>query len=329
MRTAYLGSFGYGNLGDELCLIEALRAFPSAEAFAYSEDPEWTMRCVPGLAGTFFEYAGMLARRPQRLVVGGGAVGSRAYFRLILPHLARAQAELGTRCHIHNIGVARMGRAAEWLPERGAEALAGLASFTVRDPRSAELVMEWEAGILPGIVPFPEVALPADSTLAEALLPQGRPLLGVSVTSGARIWRCLDHGAERVRALLARFPDHALVPVVSTIHRLSAEEQDHEGFRRFHASFCPERPVVAPELADPAFWRAEMTPLRLKGIIARLDVLISQRKHNCIHAIGAGVPVIGLQVARDDSLRRTFGTLAPLLSPGSFCLGLPDPPQGT
>ncbi len=200
MRTAYLGSFGYGNLGDELCLIEALRAFPSAEAFAYSEDPEWTMRCVPGLAGTFFEYAGMLARRPKRLVVGGGAIGSRAYFRLILPHLARAQAELGTRCHIHNIGVARMGRAAEWLPEGGAEALAGLASFTVRDPRSAELVMEWEAGILPGIVPFPEVALPADPTLAEALLPQGRPLLGVSCHLGARIWRCLDHGAERVRA---------------------------------------------------------------------------------------------------------------------------------
>ncbi|MCS6932493.1 MAG: polysaccharide pyruvyl transferase family protein [Acetobacteraceae bacterium] len=327
MRTAHLGSFGYGNLGDELCLLEAMRAFPSAEAFAFSEDPEWTMRCVPGLAGTFFEFAGMFARQPRRVVVGGGAVGTRVYFRHILPHLARAQAELGSLCHVHNIGVARMGRAAEWLPERGEEALSRLASFTVRDPRSAELVMEWVLGLLPGLTGYPESSLPADPALAEALLPRGRPLLGISVTSGARIWRCLDAAAERVRALLARFPDHALVPVVSTIHRLSPEEQDHEGFRRFHASFCPERPVVAPELADPAFWRAEMTPLRLKGVIARLDALISQRKHNCIHAIGAGVPAIGLQVARDDSLRRTFGALAGRLAPGSDCLGLPDPPE--
>jgi hypothetical protein len=51
--TAYLGAYGYGNLGDELCLIEAMQAFPATQAHALSPDPEWTRRCVPALAGCF------------------------------------------------------------------------------------------------------------------------------------------------------------------------------------------------------------------------------------------------------------------------------------
>ena len=34
MRTAFIGAYGYGNLGDELCLIEAMGEFPPTEAFA-------------------------------------------------------------------------------------------------------------------------------------------------------------------------------------------------------------------------------------------------------------------------------------------------------
>lgn len=324
MRTAFLGAYGYGNLGDELCLIEAMRAFPSGECFAFTQDPDWTMRCVPGLAGTFFEDSGLLARRPARVVMGGGFIGEPVYMQTNLPGVAAAQRQ-GAITHIHNIGVSRMGRAADWAPEGGIEALRRLASFTVRDPRSAELVLEWDLGIIPGLTRYPEKSVPADPSLADALLPRGVPLLGVSVTHSARMWRCLEHGAERVRALLAQFPDHALVPVVSTIHRLAPEERDDEGFRRFHATFCPERPVVAPELAEPGFWRAELTPQRLKGVVARLAVLVTQRKHNAIHAIGSGVPVQGIHIARDDSLPRTFQALADSLPEGSACHPFPDP----
>lgn len=324
MRTAFLGAYGYGNLGDELCLMEAMRAFPSAACYAFSQDPDWTMRCVPGLAGTFFEESGLLARRVPRIVIGGGFIGEKVFLQTQLPSVALAQRQ-GAAVHIHNIGVSRLGRAADWAPEGGIEAIRRLASFTVRDPRSVEMVLDWDLGIIPGLTRYPEKSIPADPSLADALLPRGVRLLGVSVTHSARMWRCLEHGADRVRALLDRFPDHALVPIVSTIHRMAREERDNEGFRRFHATFCPDRPVIAPELADPDVWRAELTPQRLKGIIARLDVLISQRKHNAIHAIGAGVPVIGIHVARDDSLPRCIQALADCLPEGSACIALQDP----
>ena len=51
MRTAFIGAYGYGNLGDELCLIEAMQEFPPGEppsggAFAFTQNPAWTNRCV-------------------------------------------------------------------------------------------------------------------------------------------------------------------------------------------------------------------------------------------------------------------------------------------
>jgi hypothetical protein len=79
-------------------------------------------------------------------------------------------------------------------------------------------------------------------------------------------------------------------------------------------------------LLDPAHWRRAVTPRNLKGLIARCDALISQRKHNAVHAIGAGVRVIGLHPLEDDSLRRTFVALTHRLAPGSRCVGLDAPP---
>ncbi|MFT8244790.1 polysaccharide pyruvyl transferase family protein [Roseomonas sp. BN140053] len=323
MRTAFIGAYGYGNLGDELCLLEARQEFPAAEAFAFTQNPDWTHHCVPGLAGTFANLEEMLATDPQRVVYGGGGIGGRADFEEYLPWLAAAL-DRGIETHIHNIGVARVGGEG-WPHPLLARVMHDLASFSVRDHRSVDMVAEWGLSVVPQVTRYPERNIPPEHDLADAILPRGRPLLGVSIINTDLMARMMEADGDTVRALLNRFPDHAIVPICSTLHVVSDEEDDGSGFHRFARMFLGEREIVCPHLTTREFWSAEVTPRRLKGIVSRLDTLVSQRKHNCIHGLGAGVPTIGLAPMEDDSVRRVFVTLANQLPPGSHCIGLEAP----
>lgn len=321
--TAFLGAYGFGNLGDELCLIEAMRAFPGGEAHALSADPDWTRRCVPGLAGCFREGPEMLALAPARIVFGGGMFGVSEAFAAWMPWMARAM-RAGASIHLHNLGVARIKNDLRWLDGDARELLAKLAGFTVRDYLSFEMVAEAGLG-MPRITFYPEADIEPEFDLADALLPRGGRLLGISIISSPLMARCLAHDAARVRALLEEFGDHAVVPIVSTVHAETPDEDDLRGVTEFLRGILPEAPVAALALLDRGFWRAELTPRRLKGLIARCAALITQRKHNAIHAIGAGTRVIGLHPLEDDSLRRTFVALAQRLPAGSRCVGLDAP----
>jgi hypothetical protein len=321
--TAYLGAYGFGNLGDELCLLEAMQAFPATRAYALSPDPDWTRRCVPALAGCFREGPEMLALAPDRIVFGGGMFGLSQAFAAWMPWMAQAQEE-GVEIHLHNLGMARIKSDLRWLDATARRVIANLASFTVRDYVSFEMVAEAALGRLPRLTFFPEADIPAEHDLAEALLPRGdgRKLLGLSIIGTRHMQSCLQADAARVRETLAPFADHAIVPIVSTVHMDSAEEDDAAGTAAFIRDFLPEAEIAAPILLDRDHWRAELTPPRLKGLIARCDVLVTQRKHNAVHAIGAGTRVIGLHPIEDDSLRRTFVALNHRLPPGSRCVGL-------
>lgn len=323
-RTAFLGAYGFGNLGDELCLIEAMAAFPGGEGHAVSADAAWTLRCAPGLRGCFTEPAELLALAPRRIVFGGGMFGIPDAFRAWMPTLAEAGAA-GAEIHFHNLGVSRIKFALDWLDDAARGVFARAASFTVRDYVSFEMVAEAGLGRLPRISFYPEADVAPDPALADALLPAGRRLLGLSIIPLEEMRACLRHDAARVRAVLAEFADHAIVPIASTVHRDMAREDDIAGIADMLAAFLPAAAIAAPQLLDRGFWRAELTPARLKGLIARCDALVSQRKHNAIHAIGAGVRVIGLHPRDDDSLRRTFVALSHRLPPGSACIGLDAP----
>jgi len=321
MRTAFLGAYGYGNLGDELCLMEALRSFPTDDAHAFSVRPDWTRRCVPGLAGCFGNGGEMLALQPRRVVFGGGMFGVTEAFQAWMPFLVEAEAA-GAEIHLHNLGVAWLLRDLGWLDDAARGVIRRAASFTVRDYLGVERVAEAGFGRLPRISLFPEADIPADPSLADALLPRDRKLLGISIIPMPLMRDCLRHEAALVRALLAEFAGHAVVPVVSTIHVDSIFEDDLVGCLEVLRDFLPDAEIAAPALTDRAHWRAEMTPARLKGLIARCDTLVTQRKHNAVHAIGAGVRVIGLHPLEDNSLRRTFVALEHRLPPRSRCVGL-------
>jgi hypothetical protein len=215
--TAFLGAYGYGNLGDELCLMEAMHAFPTDQAHALSVDPDWTMRCVPGLVGCFRSGEAMLALQPHRVVFGGGMFGVPSAFRAWMPFLAEA-ASRGAEIHMHNLGVGWPPGQQHWLDDTARAVFARVASFTVRDYAGFERVARGGFGPVPRISFFPETGIPAAFDLADALLPRGIPLLGVSIIPSAEMRAGLAHDAARVHALVAGFRAHTVVPIVSTVH---------------------------------------------------------------------------------------------------------------
>lgn len=321
MRTLFLGSYGFGNLGDELCLIEAMTAFPSTEAIAFSVDPDYTKKCT-GVERYIQDRSEILRVNPDRIVLGGGGVGFFPSIRDSL-HWMRDGWKRGAQCHIHNIGVANMDDLG-WLleDELVVKMLGDLSSCSVRDDISRYLMRSWPVPMHPAITLYPERTLPADKALlAEFNLKP--PILGISIMGTRAMKRALEANTDRVSRYLQRFSGWSVMPIVSTVHGYDPEEDDIEGFEFFRKRFLRAFEVVGKQMLDRKWLRANLTPLRLKGIIGALTHLLSQRKHNVIHAVGTEVPMTGIFPGDDDSIMRIYYSLRNHLPISSDVVALP------
>jgi hypothetical protein len=304
VKTLFLGSYGFGNLGDELCLLEAMKSFPSDEVIAFSVNPEYTRLCTG--VSRFIRYRAEIADlQVERIVLGGGGVGFFPSIRDSL-HWMRDGWERGAKCHIHNIGVAHM-------PELG--------SCSVRDHISWHLMKSWPVKLNPQITFYPEKKLPADDTLKSLFSGHG-PVLGISIIGTRAMRHAMDANAKKIEEYLHRFSGWQIAPIVSTVHGFDEQEDDIAGFEYFRSRFLRNFQVVGEELLDREWLRHNITPLKLKGLIGSLDRLLSQRKHNCIHAIGSGVPFTGIFPGDDDSILRIFYSLRDEISMGSDFISL-------
>jgi hypothetical protein len=315
MRTVFLGSYGYGNLGDELCLIEAMQAFPSSEAHVWSNDPAFTAHAIGPrpVASIFKDRRAVADIRPDRVVLGGGGVGTLPMFADFLEMMA-ASAHHDPEFHIHNIGVANIvGQ--QWMTDAVRLVLGRLASLSVRDTVSVTIVERWGLGLKPRLTRYPErKAIPIRDWPFK--LPEGK-LLGLSMTSQPIMARSVEQNEPLLKSLFDAYPDHVIVPVVSTVHPTAADEKDEAGFRHLVQTLGLSGRTAMLELLQPETWRTMLDVDRLRALVARLDVLVSQRKHNCVHAFGTGVPAIGLHPNADDSLSRLFNTVAAEVPVGS------------
>lgn len=89
------------------------------------------------------------------------------------------------------------------------------------------------------------------------------------------------------------------------------------------AALLPDAPLLLPTIEEPAFWRQDMTPARLKGLVARCDLVLTNRDLLAAYAASCNVPVIGLQDGPDRRIASCMATLANALAPGSALMSLP------
>jgi polysaccharide pyruvyl transferase WcaK-like protein len=322
LKTLFLGSYGFGNLGDELCLIEAMQAFPSSETWAYSDDRAFTRSGVPGIQHFIRERPEIKVLKPERVVLGGGGVGFFPSIRDSL-HWMDDAFRLGAQCHIHNIGVARMEDLSWAESVQVQRVLNGLTSCSVRDDMSWFAMKLWPAKLPSiGITQYPERLLPGDDALVK-LLPKQSRLLGISLTGQGLMRRALQANQERVIAKLAPYRGYSVVPIISTVSLKDPEEDDVAGFEVFRKLFLGNFDIVCPQFLEKTWWRKNMTPLRLKGLIGGLDIIFTQRKHNLIHAISTQTPAVGIFPAIDDSIARIFFSLRDRMPLNSSQLALP------
>ena len=320
--SVFLGGFGFGNLGDEACLKTSYDIYKGDINCVFTHN-----KLITSKAATFDFYFSDIEdvfniyKDIDTVCIAGGGVGFNPSLKDNLDWALRCMNH-GAKLYIHNIGIGKVGH--EWLEKWPAlkYPLLNATEFSVRDYRSRAEVLSWGLDINPEISHYPEKNLSVSKKLKKNI-PVGK-YLGLSVTNRQKLWEHISANKEVIRILLSQFSEHRILPIVSTIHAYDAEEHDNVGFLKFCDEFNLKDRITFPEVCNYDFWLKNTGPEDVKYMISRCDFLISARKHNIIHAIGTGVPFVGIFEHSNDSIPRVFQTLFPEIPKSSSLYPLYD-----
>lgn len=306
MKVAFLGSYGFGNLGDELCLFESFKKYSSEQNYVFSNDPLWTYRSLTwDKSVQFFRTRPELkAIQPDRIVLGGGGVGFLPSIKDALHWMAD---HLDRDCEliINNIGVANID--ASWIDERIRPVFSRLKKYSVRDDQSFNIAKNWGVDVLPQITYYPEIEVcpePVDYSFLR------RGGIGIAITGQAKMKESILRNKTLFSNLLFKtYGNLDIVPIVSTWQRQNVEENDFEAFHWLVKEFQIEERVKSNYINFDD-WRNNCTVSRLRAEIKNCEVLVTQRKHNMIHALGSNTKFVAVAPTDDDSLDRVWASAA-------------------
>ena len=236
--------------------------------------------------------------------------------------LAEAARAIAAGARFEALGLSVEGGVAE-TPPRGVEVLDGASSIELRDFLSANTLTLWRVAAPLRVNGYPEARIAPDPGLA-ASLPPG-PLLGVAISAGNHVRKEWMARADGIGRLLAQANGWPAVPL--PIEATGTPADDLPSTRAFIEALLPEAPVLLPELSDFVWRQRQFTVARMKAVVARCALVVTNQDLPAAMAITSGVPVLGLALANDRRIVASLSTLANEAPPGSELAFLPvDPP---
>ena len=311
MRTLILAERPFRDLRSRALLLDLPRHLGGAVPLLLST----AAPTAPAGFETFSPEADPAAHGITRVVIAG-VFHERPQLEQTLAIAGRALAA-GAKLEVRAFTVER--GAAMRDPPKGVELLAQAQPLELRDHHTANALMVWRSPAAFRIHPYPECATAPDEALLP-LLPAG-PILGLSILGGGQMRQAWTARLAELRALLAPMQGWAMLPL--PMEHTASPMDDLAGTRDFLAAMLPGASLLLPELAQDVWRRRQFTPARMRALVARCGVVITNQDLPAAFAIAAGVPVIGLALGTDRRAITCLTQLANTLPAGSQLLHPP------
>jgi hypothetical protein len=313
MTTAFIGQFGQRDLVAELCLAEALRAFPDDNSVAVSADPAWTMRNAPvgrAVLATEFDSINF-----ERIVVAGPLSDDRALTEVAA--LFSAGVARGAEGHVHNLSFETSGGPSPRAVVARRQ-FAGAITWSVRDFMTLEVLTNTANRGPPRMAAYAERFVEPEFGEGAAVWP--RPI-GVALSAAAGTAAGLEADAAAVGKWLDSFGGARLRPL---IWFGGPGVRDHAaGFRLFQERFAVSRALVADEVLDAETWYGSVTARTAKAALAECRAIVTDDDGVLAMCAAHSVPALGIASSSRAPVLRAAATLAnawsaPLLIHGRY-----------
>lgn len=224
---------------------------------------------------------------------------------------AAAAVAKGARLVTHNLGLE--DGAAQIEPPAGIEVLERAPTLFLRDHRTANVLTLWRVAAPMRILGYPERHVAPDPWLARGL-PDG-PVLGIAFRGGEEMRKSWQPRLPALARLLAPAQGWHALPLPTRLP--GSGDEDGPATRAILAVTLPGAAPLLPELEEAEAWRRLLSPARLKGLVARCALVVTNRDLVAAYAVGCGVPVIGVALGADRRIVSCLATLANELPAGS------------
>lgn len=292
-----LGAFGYGNLGDEWCLAEAISHAGSARVGVVTRSVRRSRQALTGLrfvedqSIAWLGHADDLSRTgAECVIIGGGGLGVGTGFR----DLVRAAASLRTRVQIHNVELLPSALTKEFITDPDCRrVLRHCDEFSLRDGASLKLGRALVGHVTVTLSGLPESRL--EIPLGEVAVKEcKRVLWAVSNHRSARETLARENVAlqEVARSHVSDFSLSSSAVLAAVNHIWEPDENDVWGGMG----------AVQVALGGGSHQVGEGVPvyapsslIELRRWIAAAELIISDRKHVLLHAAVCGTPAIAVE----------------------------------